>query len=114
MKPEIRTQEFKTHSEKISIINPDNNEEIGRVRIFMITNDLRLNPYALIEDVYVNENYRKQGYMNKLINQAVQTAKDYYCYRIVLNCHKPELQEVYERKGFKKHGLEHRMELLTN
>lgn len=56
-----------------------------------------------IEDVVVDSNFRGLGLSKSLINKAVEVAKNYGCYKVVLDCsdfNKP----VYEKSGFTNNG----------
>ena len=44
---------------RISIM--DNDFEVGRAYIYLMHNDLHDRPFALMEDVYVDESYRGKG-----------------------------------------------------
>ena len=96
---------------KLSIV--ENGKEIGRCYIYMIKNDLHKEPYALLEDVYVDENYRGKGIGTELVKRAIELAKNLGCYKIIATSRfeRNNVHEWYEKLGFKKWGYEFRMDL---
>ncbi|MEM0481233.1 MAG: hypothetical protein QXQ14_03595 [Candidatus Aenigmatarchaeota archaeon] len=54
---EIITKGIKIYLEK-------DGKEIARCCIYLIYNDLHERPYALLEDVFVDENFRNEGKRN--------------------------------------------------
>lgn len=63
-----------------------------------------------MEDVIVHENFRGQGIANRLIEKAINVAREAGCYKVILNC-KENLVPFYEKFGFKKHEIEMRLDL---
>jgi GNAT superfamily N-acetyltransferase len=96
---------------KLSII--ENGKEIGRCYIYIIKNDLHKEPYALLEDVYIDENYRGKGIGTELVKRAIELAKNLGCYKIIATSRfeRNNVHEWYEKLGFKKWGYEFRMDL---
>ena len=64
---------------------------------------------AHIENIIIDENYRKQGYGNILIKELIQICKKEKCYKIILNCDS-NLEEFYKKNDFTSSKLS--MELL--
>lgn len=56
---------------------------------------------AMIEDVWVHENYRKQGIASALVNELIERVKGYDCYKVILDCADHNVH-LYETLGFKK------------
>lgn len=94
--------EFKTDDDKI----------IGRAWLFLIFNDLHEAPYGLMEDVFVNEEFRSGGYGTKLVEEIISLAQEKGCYKLVAQSRhsKPHIHEWYKKLGFKEHGLNFRMD----
>lgn len=61
-----------------------------------------------IEDVVVDQEYRKLGLGKAIINHLVSVAKDRGCYKVILNCSEKN-RPFYENCGFIK--KEHEMTL---
>lgn len=66
-------------------------------------------PWALVENVIVDEKYRRQGIGRLLMDYAIARAKKAGCYRIGLSSDKkrPEAHQFYRALGFKAsaHGF---------
>ena len=58
--------------------------------------------YAVIENVVTGNNYRKKGYGKAVINEAVKTAKQNNCYKVMLlsGTGRKEAHRFYEKIGF--------------
>ena len=92
----------------------ENEQEIGRLWLYILYNNLHKEPYGLLEDVFVEENHRAKGVGKKLVQSAIEEAKKIGCYKLIANTRSS--REVvcawYEKFGFKKHGVEFRMDLI--
>ena len=64
---------------------------------------------AHIENIIIDENYRKQGYGNILIKELIEICKKEKCYKIILNCDS-NLEKFYKKNNFTSNKLS--MELL--
>ncbi|MFA6424103.1 MAG: GNAT family N-acetyltransferase [Candidatus Magasanikbacteria bacterium] len=106
----IKKIEKSTVGIKISI--EENGQELGRAWLYLIYNDLHQEPYGLLEDVFVEENSRKKGIGNELLQTIITEAQARKCYKLISTSRKvrTEVHEWYKRKGFKEHGLEFRMD----
>lgn len=58
-----------------------------------------------IEDLVTHPNYRKKGYASKLLDYALNYAKEFNCYKIIL-CSNPENKNFYINYGFIEKGTE--------
>jgi GNAT superfamily N-acetyltransferase len=88
-------------------------KQVARGFLFLIKNQQHKRPYGLMEDVFVSESLRGQGIGSRLIAEIVKEAKNRKCYKLIATSRasKPKVHKLYRRLGFKKHGLEFRMEL---
>jgi GNAT superfamily N-acetyltransferase len=59
-------------------------------------------PYAIIENVVTNTEYRKRGFGKLIIEYAIKNAKEQNCYKIMLlsSSKRIEAHKFYERIGF--------------
>ena len=91
----------------------ENEKEIGRARIYLIWNDLHKRPYALLEDVYVNEKFRSKGFGSKIVKKAIEIARKNNCYKIIATSRRSrkKVHKFYLKNGFKEWGKEFRLEL---
>lgn len=92
----------------------DNGKEIGRARLYVIYNDLHKEPYALLEDVFVNEDQRNKGVGKELVQAVIEEARKLGCYKVqaTVRSAKVTVCTWYEQFGFKNHGAELRMDLI--
>ncbi len=79
----------------------------------VIRNKLHRRPYALLEDVFVDEKYRGRGIGKMIGKKAISLAKELGCYKIIATSRFPResVHRFYESLGFKKWGYEFRKEL---
>lgn len=66
-----------------------------------------------MEDVFVEEAVRGQGVGTTLVRQVIDTAKAEGCYKLLATSRasRRTVHELYQRLGFKQHGIEFRMNL---
>lgn len=105
------TQEITTTG--IKRILKENNREIARIRVYFINNNLHPQPYALIEDLFVQEKFRGKSYGTKLLQTAILEAQKKGCYKIIATSRyeREKVHEFYKKHGFKEYGKEFRMDL---
>jgi GNAT superfamily N-acetyltransferase len=86
-------------------------EEIGRAFIYIMYNDLHEEPFALLEDVYVDENHRGKGIGKQLVKVAIEGAKKRGCYKLIATSRyaRDTVHQFYKNLGFKERGFEFRM-----
>ncbi|MEM5815114.1 MAG: GNAT family N-acetyltransferase [Candidatus Aenigmatarchaeota archaeon] len=109
----MRIEIEKKLTEFIKISAKNEEREVGRCFIFLIKNELHEEPYALLEDIFVEEEYRKKGIGTELVKKAIEIAKKKKCYKIILTSRfeREFLHQWYEKLGFKKFGFEFRIDL---
>ncbi len=108
---EINKKEFKLKGIKF-LVNIDG-KDIARASLYLIKNDLHDKPYGLMEDVFVEEIFRGQGMATKLVNLIINEAKKNDCYKLIATSkqEKIKVHELYNRLGFRKMGVEFRIDL---
>jgi GNAT superfamily N-acetyltransferase len=64
-------------------------------------------PSAIVEDVVVAENYQQQGIGKAMMQYAMEQARTYNCYKMVLssNLIRSNAHAFYEQLDFQKHGF---------
>jgi len=109
----VELKERAIETKGIKIFAEENGKEVGRCFIYLIKNDLHEEPYALLEDVYVDENFRGKGIGTELVKKAIEVAKKLNCYKIIATSRfeREKVHEWYQKFGFKKFGFEFRMDL---
>lgn len=88
-------------------------KEVARAYIYLIKNDLHDEPYAFLEDVFVDESCRGQGTGTELLNTVIEEVKELGCYKFIATSRisREGVHRLYERLGFENHGFEFRMTL---
>jgi GNAT superfamily N-acetyltransferase len=73
-------------------------------------------PFGLLENVYVEEEYRGQGLGTQLIEAAIAEAKQIPCYKLIAQSRygKERLHDMYLRLGFRDHGKNFRMDIVNS
>ncbi len=104
-------KETKQNSVRLSAIK--NGEELGAMYLHLIRNDSHKEPYGLLEDLLVKEEYRKKGIGSLLVTEAIAEGKRLNCYKIIgtSRLSRAEVHRFYEKLGLKKYGYEFRMDL---
>ena len=91
----------------------DGDKPVGRIYLYLLKNDLHKQPFGFLEDLFVEEPYRKQGIGSQLVRQAIAEAKNRGCYKLIANSRTfaGAIHKFYEKQGFAKWGFEFRMNL---
>ncbi|OIO18391.1 MAG: GNAT family N-acetyltransferase [Candidatus Magasanikbacteria bacterium CG_4_10_14_0_8_um_filter_32_14] len=86
-------------------------KEVGRAYVYIIKNDLHVDPYGLLEDIFVDESARGGGLGTELLKQAIAGAKEAGCYKFVSTSRKSRenIHAWYRKNGFEEYGLEFRI-----
>lgn len=89
------------------------NKVVGRAFLYIIKNDLHKKPYGLLEDLFVEEEYRGEGLGKKLLLLVITEAKKQKLYKLIGTSRKERksVHKFYVKYGFKKYGLEFRMDI---
>lgn len=104
--------EVQKKARAIKLVVTENGQIIGRMFLYILTNDLHKEPFGFLEDLFVKEAYRKGGIGHALVERGIAAAKEAGCYKLICTSRfgKNELHAWYEKLGFKKHGAEFRMD----
>ena len=68
-------------------------------RLEMIVHSNKKGRYGIIENIFVEKEYRNKGVATKLITAAKEAAATAYLYKIVLTCSQ-DLMDFYKYRGF--------------
>jgi ribosomal protein S18 acetylase RimI-like enzyme len=85
------------------LIALENNDVVGSCNIAFIDNLTRSGrPYGIIENVITSANHRRKGIGKKLMEKAVEIAKEKNCYKVILlsSAKRTEAHKFYESIGF--------------
>lgn len=89
-----------------------NEKEVARAYLYILTNDLHKRPFGFMEDVFVDEAIRGQGVGSGLVQRVIDEARQKNCYKLICTSRykKPKVHELYEALGLKNHGKEFRID----
>ena len=107
----MKIQQKKIMAGGIKFFIKDGKKEIGRAYLYILKNDLHKEPFGFLEDVLVDDNYRGQGLGTNLAQAVIKAAQKHGCYKLICTSRhsRSAVHTLYERLGFKNHGLEFRM-----
>ena len=107
---DIRTKTIEAKGVKFCVVEDE--QEVARAYLYIMYNDLHPEPFGFLEDVYVDELYRSQGWGTKLVERAIATAKERGCYKLIATSRTSRLKvhQLYQRLGFYQRGLEFRID----
>ena len=88
-------------------------KEVARAFLYVMKNDLKKEPFGLLEDLFVDESLRGQGIGTSLLNAVIAEAKKLGCYKLVATSRyeRESVHKMYEKAGFKNFGIEFKMYL---
>jgi GNAT superfamily N-acetyltransferase len=106
---EERKNETTTHY--FSLVKHE--KEIGRARLIVAKNSLHENPFGLLEDVFVLENFQGKGYGTKILKAVITKAKEIGCYKLIATSRfeRELVHGLYEKIGFVHTSKAFRMNL---
>ena len=107
-------KEIKKEGYAVKITIEENNEVLGWTYIYIMFQDRHPEPYAYLENVYIEPEHRSRGLGKQLVQLAIDEAKERGCYKIIgtSKMSKPDVHAFYEKMGFEKMGYEFRMDLI--
>lgn len=102
-------------SKAIRIAESRNGKEVGHVSVIFIFNDSHTEgPYAFIEDLSVDPQWRGQGVARLLMKEVFKQAKDHRCYKLIATSRsdgtRDDVHAWYVRLGLRVYGIEFRMD----
>lgn len=105
-------KEIAKESTVLKFVAEENGVIVGRIFLYLLHNDLHQEPFGFLEDLFVDPAFRSKGIGGQLINTALDEAKQQGCYKVICTSRvaKEDLHVWYEKKGFKKHGFEFRID----
>lgn len=90
----------------------DEGKKIAWAYLYVIFQDRHREPYGLMENVYVEREYRNHGLGGELVRAIIAEAKKRKCYKLIgtSKTGNRDAHRFYKRFGFKKFGYEFRMD----
>jgi GNAT superfamily N-acetyltransferase len=107
--------EFKKETIKdcycIKITAQEQGSIVGRLFLYILKNDLHKEPFGYLEDLFVEESFRKQGLGSQLVQKAIEEAGEQGCYKLIgtSRLENEKVHGFYELLGLKKYGFEFRI-----
>ncbi len=107
----MNVERITTGGRKLTITK--DHKELARIYLYFIQNDLHDKPYALMEDLFVQEEFRGQGYGKKMVQAALEEAKKERCYKVICTSRygREHVHKMYQDLGFKDYGKEFRIDI---
>ncbi len=115
VKMHLQELEIDGHGIKIFIEKVIDNEvkEVAHAYLYILNNDLHDEPFGLMEDVFVIEEFRGQGLGGQLVKKVIEVAKREGCYKLICTSRygKEYVHKMYHKLGFTDHGKEFRINI---
>ena len=107
----MNVDQITTRGKKLTITK--DGKEIARVYLYFIRNELHEKPYALMEDLFVQEEFRGQGLGKQMVKAAVEEAKKEGCYKVICTSRyeREQVHKMYQNLGFNDYGKEFRINI---
>lgn len=95
------------------LVAKENGQIFATASIYYIQVAARGRPYALLEGLVVDEKQRGHGIGTAFFKKCIEIVKSKNCYKMIFTSgnDRPDAHKFYEKLGFKKWGLEFRMDL---
>lgn len=105
----IRSSTVKTDGVRLSLTA--NGKEVGRAYLYVLRNDLHAKPFGFMEDVFVDDQHRGNGYGEALVKRVIDEAKRRGCYKLVAASRyaRDRVHSLYAKLGFADYGKEFRI-----
>jgi GNAT superfamily N-acetyltransferase len=86
---------------------------LGRGSAYFIRNSLHAEPYALVEDIFVERTERGRGVGSAILEKLIHDAQALGCYKIVAfsRAENTAAHRLYESLGLNKRGFEFRKDI---
>ena len=86
--------------------------EVAHAYLYLLGNDTHSTPFGLMDDVLVDPALRSQGIGTELVDTIIAAAKERGCYKLIAisRDERPEIDELYRRRGFTERGTEFRID----
>lgn len=92
-----------SNNESVIFMAYDDENAIGFTQLYPLFSSVSMGPMYLLNDLYVEDNYRNQGIGNLLIDKAKQLCKEQHYKGLAIQTeHNNPAQHLYQRLGFVK------------
>ena len=95
------------------LVAVDEGKIVGTFAIYYIEVPARGGPYAFLEGLVVDSTTRGKGIGTKMFEEIIKICRAKNCYKLLFTsgADREDAHKLYEKLGFKKWGLEFRMDL---
>ena len=95
------------------LVAKENNQVVATATLYYIEVAIRNKPYALLEGLVVDEKHRGHGVGSDFFKKCIEVAREKGCYKMIFTSgtDRVDAHKFYEKSGFKRWGLEFRMDL---
>ena len=109
-------KEIKKDSYAVKIALEEGSRVMGWGYLYVIFQDRHKEPYGMMENVYIEPEFRSRGLGGKLVQLLIDEAKTRGCYKLVGTSKKikPEVHAFYKKLGFSEMGFEFRLDLISD
>ncbi len=107
----ILHKENKSYAIKVTV--EENGISLASAYLYIMFNDLHIEPFGFLENVFVNEESRGKGIGSKLVQAVIAEAKKQNCYKLIGTSRYDNsgVHAFYNKLGFKDYGKEFRIDL---
>lgn len=101
---------------QVKITAEEEGKVLGWAFLVVVFNDRHVEPYGIMENVYVEQEHRGKGIGTQLVQAVIAQARAINCYKLIAQSRdsKPEVHAYYEKMGFNYHGKNFRITLLED
>lgn len=112
----VKRNEQEAYSRGYRLELCEGDDLVGSVYLFVMKTDRHDEPYATMENLYVEEAYRGRGHGRALTELAIERARELGCYKLLGQSRygNDRAHELYMKLGFKDHGKNFRIDLLDS
>lgn len=95
------------------VVAKENGKVIGSAFIFYMPIPAHGKPFAYLEGMVVDKDYRGKGIGSAMLKKIIDLTRQKNCYKIIFTSgfNREDSHKFYEKLGFKKWGWEFRMDL---
>lgn len=110
------TKEIKNEPYAVRFEIQDQGKKVAWAYLYVIFQDRHDEPYGLMENVYVESEYRRKGLGTKLVQAVINEAKERNCYKLISTSRNSNLKvhHWYQKLGLVEYGKEFRMDFLDS
>lgn len=107
----VNRNSVQAHGFRFSVEHDD--REVAHAYLYIMSNEAQPVPFGLMDDVIVDVSVRGQGIGTELVDAVIEAAKAEHCYKLlgISRDSRPEIDELYRRRGFFERGTEFRIDL---